>query len=60
MYKIYETIYLNPGPYHVFLINVSNFIMIEKMNKLEQNVSNKNFKVKKHYEYLFFLCNFSK
>ena len=40
-YKIYKTIYLNPRPYHESFINVSNFIMIDKMNELEQNVNGK-------------------
>lgn len=59
-YKIHETIYLNPGPYHESFITVSNFIMFDKMNELEQNVSGKDDKVKKNHEYLSFLCNFSK
>lgn len=35
------------------LIDVSNFIMIEKMNEIDQNLNSKNDKVKKN-EYLFF------
>lgn len=53
------TIYLNPGPYHEFYINVSNFIMIEKMNEIDQNVSSKDDKVKKIINIFFFLYNFS-
>lgn len=41
------------------LIDVSNFIMIEKINEIDQNLNSKNDKVKRN-EYLFFLCNFSK
>lgn len=45
--------------YHEFYINVSNFIMIEKMNEIDQNVSSKDDKVKKIINIFFFLYNFS-
>ena len=48
-HKIYKTIYLNPRPYHESFINVSNFIMIDKMKELEQNVNGKDDKVKKSW-----------
>lgn len=57
-YKIYETICLNPGPYHESFINVSNFVMFDKMNELEQNVNGKDDKAKKIMNTYYFYVTF--